>query len=199
MFAKEVCSQRFLTQSRRGAEDAELVGAIVLNRPRFVGTAAWGQAALPNVGKRGDKPPTFPPLETLRLCVSALKHNRVGVCPQLVRRDLERLAPVDLDLHVVLLSLRRRPGLERFKGGVDAFLERLDRLDLAHVWFPFWFGRCGCVWVGFVLFEKLRAQTFGVKFFDCRGALRISFIVQLSKIDAPKGWGGPRLGCPRRR
>ena len=43
------------------------------------------------------------------------------------------------------------------------------------------------------------AQTFGVKFFDCRGALRISFIVQLSKIDAPKGWGGPRLGCPRRR
>ena len=43
------------------------------------------------------------------------------------------------------------------------------------------------------------AQTFGVEFFDCRGALRISFIVQLSKIDAPKGWGGPRLGCPRRR
>ena len=47
--------------------------------------------------------------------------------------------------------------------------------------------------------SRAGAQTFGVKFFDCRGALRISFIVQLSKIDAPKGWGGSRLGCPRRR
>ena len=36
------------------------------------------------MGKRGDKPPTFPPLETLRLCVSALKYNRVGVCPRVV-------------------------------------------------------------------------------------------------------------------
>ena len=90
-----------------------------------------------------------------------------------VRRDLERLSPVDLDLHVVLLSLRRRLGLERFKGGVDAFLERLDRLDLAHVWFPFWFGRCGCVLVGFVLFEKLRAAGLPLPLRAIRDASRV--------------------------